>query len=195
MPSAEACSVTERNQRHCRTRPATVAREVDMPDELTDAMDADPILAEAFHALTPGRQKKLPVQPEPSQAIRHPQRADREISRKDHRGEGRAGTVGANGDGAWSGANGRGRRWGSRDKQHLPRTKRLQLLCVPTSRPHLRADARLGLMWSETGTIPVRSGWLVVVRIGVLAFRRWPNPPQNAQPTYAPTRGVEVGWS
>ena len=39
------------------TRPATVAREIDMPDELTDAMDADPILAEAFHALTPGRRK------------------------------------------------------------------------------------------------------------------------------------------
>jgi len=32
-------------------------REIDMPDELTDALDADPELAEAFHALTPGRQK------------------------------------------------------------------------------------------------------------------------------------------
>ena len=28
-----------------------------MPDELTDALDADPELAEAFQALTPGRQK------------------------------------------------------------------------------------------------------------------------------------------
>lgn len=39
------------------TRTAKVAREIDMPDELTDAMDADPELAEAFQALTPGRQR------------------------------------------------------------------------------------------------------------------------------------------
>ena len=39
------------------TRPAKVDREIDMPDELTDALDADPELAEAFHALTPGRQR------------------------------------------------------------------------------------------------------------------------------------------
>jgi uncharacterized protein YdeI (YjbR/CyaY-like superfamily) len=31
--------------------------EIDMPDELTEALDADPELAEAFQALTPGRQK------------------------------------------------------------------------------------------------------------------------------------------
>jgi uncharacterized protein YdeI (YjbR/CyaY-like superfamily) len=37
------------------TRPPKVAREFDMPDELTEALDADPDLAEAFHALTPGR--------------------------------------------------------------------------------------------------------------------------------------------
>ncbi len=29
----------------------------DMPDELSEALDSDPELAEAFHALTPGRQK------------------------------------------------------------------------------------------------------------------------------------------
>lgn len=39
------------------TKPQKVAREIDMPDELTEALDADPELAEAFHALTPGRQK------------------------------------------------------------------------------------------------------------------------------------------
>jgi uncharacterized protein YdeI (YjbR/CyaY-like superfamily) len=39
------------------TKPAKAAREIDMPDELTDALDADPELAEAFQALTPGRQK------------------------------------------------------------------------------------------------------------------------------------------
>jgi uncharacterized protein YdeI (YjbR/CyaY-like superfamily) len=37
--------------------PERPAREFDMPDELTDALDADPELAEAFQALTPGRQK------------------------------------------------------------------------------------------------------------------------------------------
>lgn len=39
------------------TKAAKVEREVDMPDELTDALDADPELAEAFWALTPGRRK------------------------------------------------------------------------------------------------------------------------------------------
>ena len=31
--------------------------EIDIPDELIDAMDTDPELAEAFHALTPGRKR------------------------------------------------------------------------------------------------------------------------------------------
>jgi uncharacterized protein YdeI (YjbR/CyaY-like superfamily) len=39
------------------TQPPKVARQIDMPDELTDALDADPELAEAFQALTPGRRK------------------------------------------------------------------------------------------------------------------------------------------
>ena len=39
------------------TQPVKAAREIDTPDELTDALDADPELAEAFQALTPGRQK------------------------------------------------------------------------------------------------------------------------------------------
>ncbi len=39
------------------TRPPKVDREIDVPDELVEALDADPELAEAFHALTPGRQK------------------------------------------------------------------------------------------------------------------------------------------
>lgn len=33
------------------------ASEIDVPDELVDALDADPELAEAFEALTPGRRK------------------------------------------------------------------------------------------------------------------------------------------
>jgi uncharacterized protein YdeI (YjbR/CyaY-like superfamily) len=39
------------------TRPVKIDREIDMPDELIEVLDADPELAEAFHALTPGRQK------------------------------------------------------------------------------------------------------------------------------------------
>jgi len=39
------------------TEPQKAAgRDLDFPDELTEALDADPELAEAFHALTPGRQ-------------------------------------------------------------------------------------------------------------------------------------------
>lgn len=37
------------------------AVELDMPDELVDALDADPELAEAFHALTPGRQRSYVI--------------------------------------------------------------------------------------------------------------------------------------
>lgn len=33
------------------------SRDVSMPDELIEALEADPELAEAFHNLTPGRQK------------------------------------------------------------------------------------------------------------------------------------------
>ena len=39
------------------TKPPKTEREIDMPDELVEAMDADPELAEAFNALTPGRQR------------------------------------------------------------------------------------------------------------------------------------------
>jgi uncharacterized protein YdeI (YjbR/CyaY-like superfamily) len=39
------------------TAPPKVAREIDMPNELTEALDADPELAEAYDALTPGRQR------------------------------------------------------------------------------------------------------------------------------------------
>lgn len=36
---------------------AKVASAIETPDELTEALDSDPELAEAFHSLTPGRQK------------------------------------------------------------------------------------------------------------------------------------------
>ncbi|MCW1934409.1 YdeI/OmpD-associated family protein [Pararhodobacter zhoushanensis] len=46
-----------RDHAEAGTKPPKVTREIDMPDELTEALDADPALAEAFAALTPGRQK------------------------------------------------------------------------------------------------------------------------------------------
>ena len=39
------------------TLPEKAPSAVDLPDELVTALDADPALAKAFHALTPGRQK------------------------------------------------------------------------------------------------------------------------------------------
>jgi uncharacterized protein YdeI (YjbR/CyaY-like superfamily) len=41
--------------------PAKDVAELVLPDELVEALDADPELAEAFHALTPGRQKSYVI--------------------------------------------------------------------------------------------------------------------------------------
>jgi len=42
-------------------RPEREPQELDLPPELVDALDADPELAEAFHALTPGRQRSYVI--------------------------------------------------------------------------------------------------------------------------------------
>jgi uncharacterized protein YdeI (YjbR/CyaY-like superfamily) len=42
-------------------KPPKVETEITLPDELVEALDADPELAEAFHALTPGRQKSYVI--------------------------------------------------------------------------------------------------------------------------------------
>ena len=42
-------------------RAPTVTAAVELPEELTDALDADPELSEAFHALTPGRQRSYAI--------------------------------------------------------------------------------------------------------------------------------------
>ena len=44
------------------TLPPKGRAEVDLPAALVEALDADPELAEAFHALTPGRQKSHVLQ-------------------------------------------------------------------------------------------------------------------------------------
>ncbi|MEZ5952720.1 MAG: YdeI/OmpD-associated family protein [Hyphomonas sp.] len=41
--------------------PPKETQELELPDELVEAMDSDPDLAEAFHALTPGRQKSYVI--------------------------------------------------------------------------------------------------------------------------------------
>ena len=41
--------------------PPRDARTLELPEELVDAMDADPELAEAFHRLTPGRQRSYAI--------------------------------------------------------------------------------------------------------------------------------------
>lgn len=43
------------------TLPPKAARALEIPDELVEAMDADPELAEAFHRLTPGRQRSYVI--------------------------------------------------------------------------------------------------------------------------------------
>lgn len=42
-------------------KPPKEADEIDQPDELIEALDADPELAEAFHKLTPGRRKSYAI--------------------------------------------------------------------------------------------------------------------------------------
>ncbi len=42
-------------------KPPRVQAEFDLPEELIDALDADPELADAFHSLTPGRQRSYAI--------------------------------------------------------------------------------------------------------------------------------------
>ncbi|MEM6429629.1 MAG: YdeI/OmpD-associated family protein [Deinococcota bacterium] len=42
-------------------KPPKVARDIELPEELIDALDADPELAEAFYSLTPGRQRSYAI--------------------------------------------------------------------------------------------------------------------------------------
>ncbi len=42
-------------------KPAKTAQEIELPDELTEALEADPELAQGFAALTPGRQRSYVI--------------------------------------------------------------------------------------------------------------------------------------
>lgn len=42
-------------------KPPKIVSEIELPDELVDALDCDPELSTAFHNLTPGRQKSYVI--------------------------------------------------------------------------------------------------------------------------------------
>ncbi len=44
-----------------RIKPSKIVREIELPDEMIEALDADPELAGAFHSLTPGRQRSYVI--------------------------------------------------------------------------------------------------------------------------------------
>jgi uncharacterized protein YdeI (YjbR/CyaY-like superfamily) len=60
---ATVLSYLEEAMRHAEagTLPPKIKTEIELPKELIDAMDADPELSEAFHKLTPGRQRSYVI--------------------------------------------------------------------------------------------------------------------------------------
>ncbi|MES2666986.1 MAG: YdeI/OmpD-associated family protein [Pseudomonadota bacterium] len=60
-PVIRACLAEAMGHAAAGIRPAKDERPLDLPDELLDALDSDPDLAEAFQALTPGRQKSYAI--------------------------------------------------------------------------------------------------------------------------------------
>jgi uncharacterized protein YdeI (YjbR/CyaY-like superfamily) len=60
-PALRALLAEARAHAAAGRRPARVAAEVEVPEDLSAALDADPDLAEAWHALTPGRQRSYVI--------------------------------------------------------------------------------------------------------------------------------------
>ncbi len=56
-PAIRALMAQAMRHAEAGTLPPKVQTDLTLPDELIEALDADPDLAEAFHALTPGRQR------------------------------------------------------------------------------------------------------------------------------------------
>lgn len=56
-PVIRACLRQLMDHAEAGTKPPKAERDIDMPEELVEALDADPELAEAFEALTPGRRR------------------------------------------------------------------------------------------------------------------------------------------
>lgn len=60
-PTLRACLAEAMGHADAGRKPPKEAGYITLPDELAEAMDADPELAEAFHALTPGRQRSYVI--------------------------------------------------------------------------------------------------------------------------------------
>ena len=60
-PSIRAYLAEAKGYAEAGLLPPKTQRKMDLPNELIEALDADPELAEAFHALTPGRQKSYVI--------------------------------------------------------------------------------------------------------------------------------------
>lgn len=60
-PTLRAYLVEAMGYAEAGVRPEKRESAFDLPDELIEALDSDPELAEAFHALTPGRQKSYVI--------------------------------------------------------------------------------------------------------------------------------------
>lgn len=60
-PTIRAYLAEAMNYAAAGLKPAKTTADLDLPEELVEALDADPDLAEAFHALTPGRQKSYVI--------------------------------------------------------------------------------------------------------------------------------------
>ena len=67
--------------------------EIELPDELVEALDADPELAEAFHRLTPGRQKSYVINLNSGEDVDDAHDANSEVPRADPGGTGRTRAV------------------------------------------------------------------------------------------------------
>lgn len=60
-PTLRACLAEAMGHADAGLKPPKESGDITLPDELAEAMDADPELAEAFHALTPGRQRSYVI--------------------------------------------------------------------------------------------------------------------------------------
>ncbi|MDT8855980.1 YdeI/OmpD-associated family protein [Paracoccaceae bacterium Fryx2] len=60
-PVIVACLAEAMGHAEAGVKPPKVERDLDLPEELVEALDADPDLAEAFHGLTPGRQRSYVI--------------------------------------------------------------------------------------------------------------------------------------
>ena len=56
-----ACLLEAMGYAEAGIRPTRASEDLELPAELSDALQADPLLADAFHRLTPGRQRSYVI--------------------------------------------------------------------------------------------------------------------------------------